>query len=157
LDVARVFNVVVSPAAQPRITSTVVGRERELAQLLDHADRAIAAPMAAIVRGASGVGKSALLRVCIAELRARAALVLEGRCYEHEHVPYKAVDKMVANFAAEASRCPPWLARVLPHDRVALVHAFPVLREIEELRSLAETSADDPIARQRRALAALTE
>ena len=53
-------------------------------------------PVAAIVRGSSGMGKSALVRQFLDEVAIPSgAIVLEGRCYERESVPYKGLDSVI--------------------------------------------------------------
>ena len=135
----------------------VVGREQELSVLLAQAAKATSAPSAVMVSGRSGVGKSALLTACIELLRLEGAVVLEGRCYEQEQVPYKTVDKLVDAFALEASHNPPWLEAVLPADREALGAAFPVLRDLLKLPSSGVDVSADSATLKRRALDALTE
>src|SRR5262249_61723498 len=70
-----------------------VGRAREL-QALDDAFAATrqGRSVGVIVRGESGVGKSSLVRRFADEAGKRGAVVLAGRCYERESVPYKALD-----------------------------------------------------------------
>ena len=79
------------------VRSRFVGRAAELAALASmfeavRSGRAVTA----IVHGASGIGKSTLVRRFLEQLQQRAALlVFEGRCYEHESVPYKALDGVI--------------------------------------------------------------
>ncbi|HRE89846.1 MAG TPA: hypothetical protein PK095_11980, partial [Myxococcota bacterium] len=49
------------------------------------------------VSGPAGIGKSALLDVFVRETRrqAQAPLVLVGRCFERESVPYKGLDSVI--------------------------------------------------------------
>ena len=51
--------------------------------------------------GRSGVGKSALMRRFLSDLRDRLdePVVIAGRCHERESVPYKAVDGLVDGLA----------------------------------------------------------
>ena len=75
-----------------------VGREAELGALRDAfaATRRRASARGAFVTGESGMGKSALVRAFLDELRVQGrAVVLAGRCYEREAVPYKAFDRVV--------------------------------------------------------------
>ena len=67
------------------------------------------ASVTTVVMGDSGVGKSALVREVIARLEAASseALILTGRCYERELVPYKAFDGIVdalSHFLADSSQ-----------------------------------------------------
>src|SRR5262249_14600861 len=48
------------------------------------------------IEGPSGIGKSALLRHFIASIeREELVLVLAGRCYPQESVPFKALDQLI--------------------------------------------------------------
>jgi serine/threonine protein kinase len=86
-------------SAEPDLA--LIGRKAEMQTL--HAAWMRAAPgrpVVALVQGASGMGKTALVdgfaRMLAAESGAGpAALVLRGRCYEREEVPYKAFDGVV--------------------------------------------------------------
>src|SRR5439155_16587895 len=75
-----------------------VGRSSEMARL----SRAMAEVRAGNsvtvrVRGESGVGKSYLVRQFTNQVLARDpnTVVLAGRCYERESVPYKALDGVI--------------------------------------------------------------
>ena len=84
-----------------------VGRRKEL-ETLDAAYREVDAtqgPVVVRVEGASGIGKSALLARYLDTLV--GALVLRGRCYERENVPFKALDAIVDELARELQWAPP--------------------------------------------------
>src|SRR5262249_43845126 len=68
--------------------SHLVGRERHLKKMLSAFAASPSAATAVFVRGSSGMGKSALVRRFL-ELVGEDAIVLRGRCYERESVPYK--------------------------------------------------------------------
>ena len=79
------------------LSAELVGRGRELAALRDALARcALGRPVTALVHGTSGMGKTALVERFAREARDQdGALVLRGRCYEREAVPFKAFDGVV--------------------------------------------------------------
>ncbi|MFW5921535.1 MAG: serine/threonine-protein kinase, partial [Polyangiales bacterium] len=85
------------PAPAPRGATPFVGRERQLRELREvYEATRLGAPAVVHVRGPSGVGKSALVRCFLDELHAEHdAVVLAGRCYERESVPFKALDSVI--------------------------------------------------------------
>ncbi|MGC4094152.1 MAG: protein kinase [Polyangiaceae bacterium] len=81
-------------SVRPRQQAPFVGRERELA-LLEGAFAATreGRTVVAQVHGVSGQGKTTLVRHFLADLAAKSEVViLDGRCYERESVPFKAFD-----------------------------------------------------------------
>lgn len=109
-----------------------VGRIRERS-LLANAWRAVRGGGTAVVHvsGASGMGKSALLTQFLAGIDATGeALLLSGRCYEQELVPYKALDSLVDELAVYlgglGSRAAPLLLATVSD----LVKLFPVLTHV---------------------------
>ncbi|HZF48566.1 MAG TPA: AAA family ATPase [Polyangiaceae bacterium] len=88
------------------------------------------------VHGESGVGKSALVRRFCELVAAEdvSAIVLSGRCYEREAVPYKAVDGVIDSLSrALGSLDAEDIAAILPADAGLLGVIFPVLRRIESV------------------------
>ncbi|HLM75542.1 MAG TPA: serine/threonine-protein kinase, partial [Polyangiaceae bacterium] len=86
------------------------------------------------VHGESGVGKSAIVRRFCEAIGAEdaSAIVLSGRCYEREAVPYKAVDGVIDSLSrALASLDTEDIAAILPADAGLLGLIFPVLRRLE--------------------------
>src|SRR5690606_5365974 len=85
------------------------------------------------VHGRSGMGKTALVRRFLDALRRRGeVVVLEGRCYERESVPYKAFDSLIDALARHLSRVPPERAvALLPPEAQDLARMFPVLQGVE--------------------------
>ncbi len=85
------------------------GRDAELSALEASLD-AVAHGRAAcvVVRGASGIGKSALVRRFLehAQQRQPRPVVLSGRCYEREAVPYKAMDSLIDRLSDALAAAP---------------------------------------------------
>ncbi|HEY4118735.1 MAG TPA: protein kinase, partial [Byssovorax sp.] len=134
LGVARVDDGDASAVfAAPREASApFVGRRDALATLRAAFDEARAGhAVAAVVFGPSGVGKSALVGRFLADARAAGALVLTGRCYEQESVPYKALDSLVDELSTHlAALAPDDLAALVPQGAAELARVFPVLRRV---------------------------
>ena len=100
------------------LTPPFVGRESELDELAAAATESRRQAVCAVVEGESGLGKSRLVRR-FAERIARddpAALVLIGRCYERESVPYKAFDGVVDALARFLAKLPDAEARAAHAD-----------------------------------------
>ncbi|MCY1080947.1 serine/threonine-protein kinase [Archangium lansingense] len=128
----------------------LVGREKELAALRGAASRSAAGEtVLARVHGLAGLGKSALLESFAQELRREGrALVVSGRCYERESVPYKALDSLMDSLSRAISQLPREQVRdVIPEQFQALARLFPVLRLNEDLlpQEHAEPLPEDPL------------
>ena len=160
----------VGPVPAPRTASTsqptavappFVGRGRELGAL----DDAFAATrqgrsVAVVVRGESGVGKSSLVRRFADEAARRGAVVLAGRCYERESVPYKALDGVIdalTNYMVRIDRAE--AAALLPSQTALLATAFPVLLRVEAVARSPKPSTEvrDPLQLRARVFAAVRE
>jgi hypothetical protein len=151
----------VSRRVAASLATGLVGRSRELAAL----ETALAEvhpghPVVAVIRGASGTGKTALLERFTASVRARPdGLVLAGRCHERESARYKAVDGAIDVLASHLSALPQRrAAALLPRGALELAQLFPVLRRVEAMAQLPGTrSPRDPKEVRARAFAALRE
>ena len=92
------------------------------------------------VHGESGVGKSALTRRFTSSLIERdpQTVVLSGRCYERESVPYKAVDGVIDALSRFLTSLPEadGLA-LLPRQRGLVGQVFPVMRRVEAIAKAA--------------------
>jgi hypothetical protein len=145
----------------PSIAGAFVGRSHELAMLrsaLGDLEYGRAIPV--LVEGSSGVGKSALVRRFTDEAIAQGALVLAGRCYERESVPYKAFDSAIDALARYLRRLPDVeVAALLPRHPDLLVRTFPVLGGVPALINAppARTPVSDPHEQRNQAFAALRE
>ncbi|MFO0696626.1 MAG: protein kinase [Polyangiales bacterium] len=109
----------------------LLGRDRELAVML-HAYDAIrhGHPRVLLLRGRSGIGKSALVAAFARLVQQRdRAVVLAGRCYEWETVPFKGLDGVVDALSRHLGTIDPKiLATLLPPNLSDLGTVFPVLR-----------------------------
>jgi len=130
-----------------------VGRDRELAALdaaWSVAQRGVAT---ALVCGASGIGKSALLAQFADKLQGRGAIVLVGRCHERVTLPYKAIHGIGAALAAHLRDDHGARAAVAQARDIGLLPpVFPSLAEVAELAGaehMAETIRDPQQLRAR--------
>lgn len=112
----------------------LVGRAAEVARLRELlADVEHGRGRAALVHAPSGMGKTELVDAFLESLADREDLViLRGRCYEREAVPYKALDNFVDGLVRWLrSRPSADVDAVLPEDTVALAAAFPVVKRLD--------------------------
>ncbi|MEP6635549.1 MAG: protein kinase, partial [Acidobacteriota bacterium] len=140
-----------------------VGREAHLQQL----SAAVAAPrrgqtVTVYVHGESGMGKTALVRHFLDSLpnQNSEVVILEGRCYEREQVPYKALDGVVDSLTKYLMALPEAKAEALmPRDVLALARLFPVMLQVDAVFNAPhrEQEIPDPFTLRRRAFAALRE
>jgi serine/threonine protein kinase len=138
-----------------------LGRKRELA-VLDESFARVRDGTATTVllHGTSGMGKSSLLLEFLDHVRDGDAIVLAGRCYERESVPYKGFDSVVDALSAHLLKLDEAACRKLvPRDVVALSRLFPVLRRVDAIEEacVLDFEVPDPQESRRRAIAALRE
>ncbi len=143
--------------------SELVGREGELAGLHRSFSRTYqGASVVTFVHGASGVGKSALVRRFLEEVRAsdRSAVVLRGRCYERESVPYKTLDGVVDALSRFLNNLPlDEQKELMPTEVSALMRLFPVLGRVEAVATARRRVGAEPdaVEARRRGFQALRE
>ena len=135
-----------------------VGRVHELEELRRAAKRATEASVVVHVQGPSGVGKSALVRRFVEDVE-RNAVVLAGRCFERESVPFKALDNLVDGLTQYLRGLPrAEVDALVPQHAAALARVFPVLTRLDpfaEARFVDRIT--DPNELRRRAASALRE
>jgi hypothetical protein len=137
----------------------LVGRERHLEELLQAFRESAFDATCVFVHGYSGMGKSALVRRFLEIVRGEA-LVLTGRCYERESVPYKGFDRLVDELSTYLlSLSTADVRALLPRDVAALARVFPVLKRVAVLANARRIEPDIPDALElrRRAFAALRD
>jgi serine/threonine protein kinase/predicted ATPase len=148
-----------APSATAVMPDIFVGRGAHL-RALEQAFRAMRSGRVVVchVSGGSGAGKSTLLSKFLDGLVVTDdAVVLRGRCYEQESVPYKALDSLVDSLAR--------YLLTLDHDDVGrmapphvgeLARVFPVLARVPAFAaSTAAVAAGDPRTVRRHATEAL--
>ena len=106
------------------------------------------------ISGQSGMGKSVLAHSFLDSIISRGdAVVLVGRCYEQESVPFKALDDLIDSLAVFLETLPvDVIHTVMPRDRLALTRVFPVLGGTPEVVNATYPSienADQQELRQR--------
>jgi len=141
----------------------LIGRESQLAEL-ERARQALLRgkePIVVFVRGRSGEGKTSLVEKFLQPLRReRSMLVLSGRCYDRESVPFKAIDCIIDALVAHLrSRSSGDVHALVPNDIPMLVHLFPVLRRVPAIadRAMRDITGIDSRQIRYRAFAALRE
>jgi hypothetical protein len=145
-------------SAQPE---PLVGRDRELAVLSDAYQQTARMEQAVVLflSGESGMGKSALVGHCLEQLRADGhAVVLAGRCYERESVPFKGFDGLVdelSRFLRKLSHAQ--AGALLPRDAHTLARTFPVLGRIEAVAHAPKRPVAAPEELRQRAFDAFAE
>ena len=139
-DVVRLLSgdraSIASPASQISEIA-FVGRERQLAELRDAFDATRKGQTVSVyVCGLSGMGKSTLVRTFLEQTRVglKKTLVLQGRCYERESVPYKALDGVVDNLSKHlASLRRVRAEELMPRNAPALARVFPAMLQVDAI------------------------
>ncbi len=114
-----------------------VGRKKEIAVLRQAFESTLREdPTTVLLHGSSGIGKSFLVRRFLRSIQEDhpRAVVLYGRCFEQESVPFKAVDSLIdglsqtMRFMSSVETEP-----LLPRHIAALVKLFPVLQQVPSI------------------------
>ncbi|MET0793440.1 MAG: protein kinase, partial [Polyangiaceae bacterium] len=152
----------VSSALSTGALRPFVGRKPQMA-VLEEAFESSARGQAVVVlmAGRSGMGKTVLSQRFLSRLsKQRGALVLSGRCFEREALPFKGMDSVVDELSRYlTAQAPREIAEALPPGLHYLTRVFPVLRAVPCFSSLPapEHEVIEPIELRKRAFAALKE
>ncbi|MET0389393.1 MAG: serine/threonine-protein kinase, partial [Polyangiales bacterium] len=138
-----------------------IGRTRLLHDLTAAYRESEREPQLVVIEGASGTGKSALLTHFGEHLQLiDDPVVLAGRCYERERVPYKGLDAIIDAFTRMLLRLSTeQAAQLLPRRIGCLARIFPALLRVELFQKVAQSERvpDEPLELQRGAVGALRE
>ena len=139
--------------------SPFVGRDNELSAMVRAFDDATDQPIALLVEGESGVGKTTLIgEFCLrleASSDAGATIFCHGRCSERESVAFKALDRIVDVIAElQASLFAPGACEAEEADAAAIAAqaaalAFPVLGRGQDLTPSESRTGSDAWQQQR--------
>ena len=149
-----------SPQRAP-VAVPFVGREAQL-NCLDQTWRELVRDhtgTVVLLRAPSGMGKSALIDHFVARLANNDLLLLRSRCYQHESVPFKALDGLadaIGEYLQDAHEDE--LTRLLPDGLPYLARLFPVLRIVSRIEATVESEQNtqlDPHEQRRRGFQAL--
>ena len=153
---------VVPPRAEFAATLRIfVGRETQLALLREAFDAGTHhIPSIVFVRGKSGIGKSSIVERFLKQIAEDAnVVVLAGRCYERESMPYKAFDNVIDALARYMQALPRHeAAELTPRAASALAQVFPVLRRVPSIDAAPQSGQTlDQHELRRKAFAALRD
>jgi serine/threonine protein kinase len=127
------------PSLLPSGPALLVGRSTQHEALLGAYTRAWSGrATVALISGRSGMGKSALAEQFLDQLRAQHdAVVLSGRCYEREELPYKAFDPLIDALGSHLLQLGDSdVQALLPEHIASLARLFPSLRRVPIIAAL---------------------
>ncbi len=147
-----------SIGAVDELETPFVGRERSLARITEAYEASRERTVMVYLSGTSGMGKTALIDHFISELDILGdTVVLAGRCYLQESVPYKALDSLIDALSRFLLSLPREEVDDLLPDQIApLAVLFPVLLRVGSVAD-APSEALDPQLLRRRAFAGLRQ
>ena len=142
--------------------ASLFGREAELTRLHSAlSELANHGSVVVHVRGTSGSGKSTIVEHFLDEARDGdlTSVVLRGRCYERESMPFKALDGVVDALVSHLSQVDDvTCAHLLPSNIADLARLFPVfgqLHSVQRLRGRRDVQGSDETQMRRRGEQAL--
>ena len=139
-----------------------VGRGQQLRQLITAFEAACQGQASVVLlHGPSGTGKTTLADWFLESISQQpGTLILAGRCYEQETVPYKAVDSLIDRLGRYVSTLQAaQVEAVLPRDAASLASIFPVLERVPAFGEARQRRgmATDLVELRRRAFLALRD
>jgi serine/threonine protein kinase/tetratricopeptide (TPR) repeat protein len=145
-----------------QLTADLVGREDQLESLEQvFAETVEGHTRSVFIHGDSGMGKTVLIRSFLDRLVNRGeTILLEGRCYQQESVPFKSLDSLIDALVVYLKSLPrPVLAELIPQDTLPLLRLFPVLGQLPGThdRDKPTINSADQHELRTRAMAALRE
>jgi serine/threonine protein kinase/tetratricopeptide (TPR) repeat protein len=152
-----------SATASPTQVAPFVGRERQLRELETAYNITRRGQTVSVyLHGSSGMGKTAVAHHFLDRLRniQPEVVILQGRCYERESVPYKALDGVVDSLTTYLLSLPDAKAEALmPREVLALARLFPVMLQVDSVFNAPQREQEipDPFTLRRKAFAALRE
>ena len=125
----------------------LIGREKQLAQLEAAKQQLLETrkPVVCWITGLSGEGKSALAEKFLAPIRrGTEMLVLSGRCYDRESVPFKVIDSQIDSLVRYLrSLTDEEVQRLLPPDIEMFVRLFPMMRRVSGIKDVDQSENYD--------------
>lgn len=162
-DARSIMRVVEAPLADAEEVAVgnepiFVGRSSELVALRAAYGASRRGPVMLRVSGPSGIGKTTLVQRFLKETQRDRSVVLAGRCYERESVPYKTLDGVVDALSRHLVRLGAGAEALLPRGVRALERLFPVLGRCDAVRRAPSATAGMDVHEIRhRGIAALKE
>ena len=140
----------------------LVGRDQTLADLrATRTDVQRDGALTVFLQGRSGMGKSAVLQAFLESCdRDPHTVVLSGRCFEAESVPFKALDALMDSLARHLRKIPATdAAGLLPRRADVLARMFPTLLRVPVFAEAPQgrSTAKDAVEARQIASAALRE
>ena len=140
-----------------------VGREPQLKQLTEALEASRHGAVLAYVQGLSGMGKTVLIERFLLQVESNDAdtVVLRGRCYLQESVPYKALDSLIDSLSRYLMSLPSHeVEALLPAQVSTLARLFPVLMRVPAVSQTPmpeDPNISDPQVLRRYAFGALRD
>jgi predicted ATPase len=146
---SRLGMAAVEPGPSTADAGLFVGRDRELAELVAAFDDVKSGRTVSVaIEGEPGIGKSSLVHRFLGAA-GRGAVVLSGRCYEQESVPFKGIDAIVDSISQYLIGLPDErVASILAGGVRFLATVFPVLNRIPQVADATSNARtiDNPMA-----------